>query len=65
MTTPTTPDWNVAIVDGQPEVVINLPAVAALVKTAPIGQAEAMRRLRSFLPPESYAEIKRLVGGEE
>lgn len=27
-----TPDWNVAIMDGQPEVVVNLAGVAELVR---------------------------------
>ncbi|MGC3954600.1 MAG: hypothetical protein QM804_10160 [Propionicimonas sp.] len=56
------PDWDVAI-DGQPEVVVNLAAVAVLVKNAPIGQAEAMRRLRGPLDEVHYAALVELVGG--
>lgn len=45
-------DWNVAILDGSPEAVVNLPAVAAMVKASPLGIAEAMRRLRAARTPE-------------
>lgn len=57
----TQPDWNVAIIDGQPELVVNLAAVAALAKLAPIGEAEALRRLEASMPAEAFAQIKELV----
>lgn len=51
------PDWNVAVVDGQPEVVVNLAAVAVLVKRAPVGEAEALRRMERLLDPKVYAAL--------
>lgn len=41
-----TPDWDVAIMDGQPEVVVNLAGVAELVRKCPLGPAEGLRRIR-------------------
>ncbi|WP_288799428.1 hypothetical protein [uncultured Arsenicicoccus sp.] len=51
------PDWNVAIIDGQPEMTVNLAAVAVLVKRAPVGEAEALRRMQGLLDPEAYAAL--------
>lgn len=39
------PDWQVAIIDGQPEVVVNRAMVEALIEQSPLGEAEARRRL--------------------
>lgn len=41
------PDWNVAVVDGNPEVVINRAALEQLIKQSPLGETEARRRLRA------------------
>ena len=55
------PDWNVAFFDGQPEIVVNLPAVALLMKSAPCGLEEATRRMRRLLPPHIFAELSELL----
>ncbi len=39
------PDWDIAVVDGQPEVVINAAMIRELVKQSPLGPDEARRRL--------------------
>lgn len=52
------PDWNVAIIDGKPEVMINPAAVRALVKESPLGEAEARRRLIAMGYPPEYLEDK-------
>ncbi len=39
------PSWNVAIINGQPEVVINDAALREMVKLSPYGEAEARRLL--------------------
>lgn len=39
------PDWNVAVVDGQPEVVVNAAAVRALMLESPLGAEVARQRL--------------------
>lgn len=57
----TEPDWNVAFFDGQPEVVVNLPAVALLMKNAPCGFEEATRRMHRSLPPDIFAELSELL----
>lgn len=44
------PDWQVAIVDGEPRQVLNKAMVLALVKDSPLGEVEAMRRLRAAYP---------------
>lgn len=57
----TTPDWDVAVVDGEPQVVINHHALAELAKASPVGVDEALRRLKSVLPVEHYAKVEGLV----
>lgn len=39
------PDWNIAVVDGQPEMVLNAAMVRALVKDSPLGEEVARRNL--------------------
>lgn len=39
------PNWDIAIVDGKPEVVMNAAMIRALMKQSPYGVAEARRRL--------------------
>lgn len=56
-----TPDWNVAIMDGQPEVVANLAGVAELVRKCPLGPAEGLRRIRHGFTAEQYARLVKLV----
>lgn len=55
----TAPNWNVAIVDGQPEVVINAAAVAALVKISPLGREQALANLRKLMAPDVYALVEK------
>jgi hypothetical protein len=51
------PEWNVAIVDGQPETVINAAALRELIKLSPYGVEEAKRRLiERGVPPEMLVE---------
>lgn len=38
-------DWDVAIVNGQPEVVLNREMVEALIASSPLGPVEARRQL--------------------
>ena len=58
------PDWNIATIDGQPEVVINMPAIAALAKGSPLGLPVVMERMRTALDEEDYAKLVPLVGEE-
>lgn len=55
----TTPDWDVAILDGQPEAIVNTAAVVQLMLDAPCGYDEAMRRIEQMLPnrPDLVAHI--------
>jgi hypothetical protein len=39
------PDWDVAVVDGQPEMLLNAAMVRALVLESPLGPVEARLRL--------------------
>lgn len=39
------PDWQIAIIDGQPEVILNRSAIEALIANSPLGPTEARRRL--------------------
>ena len=39
------PDWQVMIIDGEPEMMLNAAMVRALVLQSPLGPAEARRRL--------------------
>lgn len=51
------PDWDVAVVDGQPEMVINAAMVRALMRESPIGEAAARRRLiAAGFPPHLLDE---------
>jgi hypothetical protein len=54
----TDPNWNVAIVDGQPEQVVNTAGLAALVRMSPLGVNEAMRRLQGTIPAEAFADLQ-------
>jgi hypothetical protein len=49
----------VAIVNGQPEVVIDAAGVASRLHTSPLGPTEALRRLKLALPADQYARIKK------
>jgi hypothetical protein len=54
----TGPDGNVAIVDGEPEVVINAAAIAQLVRESPLGADAALERLRSMLPADAFVAVE-------
>lgn len=53
------PDWNVAIVDGQPLEVVNAAGVAEMVRTSPLGIDEARRRVQTMFPPALAAAVER------
>ena len=59
------PDWQVAIVDGQPVEMVNLPGVAELVKASPLGRREALARMRAMLPDDYYRQLEQLVEGQD
>lgn len=59
------PDWNVAIVDGQPVEMVNLPGVAELVKASPLGRREALARMRDMLPDDYYRQLEQLMEGQD
>jgi hypothetical protein len=52
------PDWDVAVIDGAPEVVVNAAAVAALVKASPLGVEQATANLRAAMTPGDFALIE-------
>ena len=39
------PDWNIAVINGQPEIVLNTAMVRALVRSSPLGEEVARRNL--------------------
>lgn len=49
------PDWQVAVVDGQPEVVVNRAAIEVLIRESPLGEAEARRQINHMLQHEIAA----------
>lgn len=59
----TAAQWDVAIIDGEPQTVINLAAVAELVKVSPLGQDIALWRMRKALSAEHYGQLVELVNG--
>lgn len=52
------PNWDVAIVDGQPETVINVAAVAEMVKHSPLGEETALAVMRAMLSTEHFAALE-------
>lgn len=48
------PDWDVAILDGQPEMVINKEMIRELARQSPLGEQEALRRLRQAIPEVNW-----------
>ena len=59
------PDWQVAIIEGQPVEMVNLAGVAELVKASPLGRVEALARMRDMLPDEYYRQVEQLVEGQD
>lgn len=52
------PDWQVVILDGEPEVVVNAAAVARMVCAAPIGVVAAMAALKQAMRPEGFKKVE-------
>lgn len=50
------PEWQVVIVDGQPQQVVNPAMLRELVKVSPLGPKEARRRLIAAGVPPQYLE---------
>lgn len=46
------PEWNVAIINGEPEVVVNAAALRALMRQSPLGEAQARMNLIALGVPE-------------
>lgn len=59
----TAAQWDVAVIDGKPQTVINLAMVAELVKTSPLGVSAALGRMRGMLPAEHFGRLSELVNG--
>lgn len=59
----TAAQWDVAVIDGEPQTVVNLPMVAEMVKASPLGVAAALCRMRGVLPAEHYGRLSELVNG--
>lgn len=57
-------DWNVAVIDGQPEEVITLEGVARILQTRPEGPQAALEKLRPLFPAEHFATLEQMIGGE-
>ena len=57
----TAAQWDVAVIDGKPQTVVNLAAVADLVKTSPLGVDVALHRMRDVLAAEHYRHLVKLV----
>lgn len=57
----TAAQWDVAVVDGKPQTVINLAGVAELVMASPLGVAGALGRMRGMLSAEHFGRLSELV----
>jgi len=54
----TEPDWDVAVIDDRPRIVVNAAAVAAMVEASPLGRDAAMASLRAAMPADAHARIE-------
>lgn len=52
------PDWQVAVIDGKPEMVVNAAALARMACNSPLGIHAAMHALKQNLPPDAFAEVE-------
>lgn len=52
------PDWQVAIIDGEPEVMLNAAAIARLACNSPLGIHAAMANLKRAMSPQDFAKIE-------
>lgn len=59
----TAAQWDVAVIDGEPQTVVNLPMVAELVKASPLGVAAALGLMRGMLSTEHFGRLSELVNG--
>lgn len=55
--------WNIAIIDGQPEVVVDMAGLAEMVKGSPLGVRVALARMRAALGSEHFTQLRDLVAG--
>lgn len=55
--------WNVAVIDGTPQTVVNLPMLAEMVKVSPLGDRVALARVRAVLSVEHFTQLRDLVAG--
>ena len=53
-----TAHYDIAIVDSQPQVVMNTAGVVDLIARSPIGIAAALMNLRGSMRPETYALVE-------
>lgn len=51
-------EYDVKIIDGQPEMVVDLETTARLIKHSPLGEVEATRRMRAALPSHIFAKVE-------
>ncbi|MCT2042643.1 hypothetical protein M3D15_04745 [Pseudoclavibacter alba] len=51
-------DYNIAVIDGQPEVTVDAKGMAQLIKHSPLGVSEATRRMRAALPEYVFAKVE-------
>lgn len=59
----TAAQWDVAVIDGKPQTVVNLPMVAEMVKASPLGREVALWRMRGCLSAEHFGRLRCLVAG--
>lgn len=56
--------WDVAVVNGQPEIVVDAPTVAEMVRNSPLGVDAALDRMRGALPATLFLHVRNLVGAD-
>ncbi len=52
-----TPDWDIAIINGEPEQVVNAAMVRALTKDCPIGEVAGKAAFREKFGDEDYFKV--------
>lgn len=50
-------DWDVTVIDGEPELMVNAAVVRRLAKESPYGEERAKEILKSTLPADVYAKV--------
>lgn len=56
-----TPEWNIAVIDGRPEVVVNLAGIAALVRYSPLGADVALEAAVGYVGEQYREELTSMV----